>query len=112
MEDGYRFLNTVTYGLLGRYQRTGRLTGRADGCGEEEIMSGYPLSPGDGPLIITADGHMLPVSDGFGCRRRGAKSTGGRGMSAGSGPLITSPGCLWHRGKCTTVMATTARTAW
>ena len=42
-------------------------------------MSGYPLSPGDGRLIITAGGPMLPVSGGFGSRRRGAKSTGGRG---------------------------------
>src|SRR3990172_7985582 len=101
MEVGYRSRNTVTYGLSGRYQRTGRPTGPGDGCGEGEIMYGYPLSPGDGRLIITADGPLLPVSAGFGSRRGGAKSTGGRDMWAGSGPLITSRGCRWHRGKCT-----------
>src|SRR5512134_2121796 len=112
MEGGYRSRNTVTYGLSGRLQRTGRPTGRGDGCGEGEIMSGSPTSPGDGHLIITAGGPLLPVSDGFGSRRRGAKSTGGRDMWGGAGPLVTSLGCRWHRGKCTTVMATMARTAW
>ena len=85
MEGRYRLRNTVTYGFSGRLQRTGRPTGWEDGCGEAEIMYGYPMSPGDGHLIITAGGPMLPVSDGFGSRRRDAKSTGGRDMSAGSG---------------------------
>jgi hypothetical protein len=61
---------------------------------------------------ITAGWPLLPVSDGFGYRRGGARSTGGRDMWGGSELVITSLGCRWHRGKCTTVMATTVRTAW
>src|SRR5678815_3238844 len=109
---GSKSRNTVSYGFLEQSQRTGHPTGPGDGCGEAEIMSGFPMSPGDGHPIITADGPMLPASDGFGYHRGAAKCTGGRDMLAGSGLVITSPGCRWHREKCTTVTATTDRTAW
>src|SRR6266496_1342871 len=112
VEGGYKSRNTVLYGFSEQLPRTGHPTGRGDGCGEAEIMSGYPMSPGDGHPIITADGPMLPVSDGFGYHRGAAKSTGGRDMWGGSGLVITSLGCRLHREKCTTVMATTAQTAW